>query len=43
LQNRGVELLNGPCDREWGMRSASFVDPAGHSWEVAQKLSPSQA
>jgi catechol 2,3-dioxygenase-like lactoylglutathione lyase family enzyme len=43
LKNRGVELVNGPCDREWGMRTASFVDPAGHSWEVAQKLSPSQA
>jgi len=38
LQQRGVELLTGPTDREWGMRTATFVDPAGHSWEVAQEL-----
>jgi hypothetical protein len=24
---RGVELLNGPADRLWGVRTASFVDP----------------
>jgi len=36
LKKRGVELLTGPTDREWGMRTATFVDPAGHSWEVAQ-------
>ncbi|WP_373988406.1 VOC family protein [Duganella sp. BuS-21] len=35
---RGVTLLQGPLDRPWGMRSANFVDPAGHSWEVAQKI-----
>jgi lactoylglutathione lyase len=35
----GVELLNGPMDREWGMRTASFTDPDGHIWEVAQQLS----
>jgi lactoylglutathione lyase len=34
----GVELLNGPVDREWGMRTASFTDPDGHIWEVAQRL-----
>lgn len=34
----GVELLNGPVDREWGMRTASFTDPDGHIWEVAQQL-----
>ena len=38
LQNRGVELLTGPRDRPWGMRTATFVDPAGHSWEVAQRI-----
>ena len=38
LQQRGVELLTGPTDRAWGRRTASFVDPAGHSWEVAQAL-----
>ena len=39
LGERGVELLTGPTDREWGMRTATFIDPAGHSWEVAQALS----
>jgi lactoylglutathione lyase len=38
LANRGVELLNGPIDREWGMRTAAFADPDGHIWEVAQQL-----
>ena len=37
--NRGVELLNGPIDREWGMRTAAFADPDGHVWEVAQNIS----
>ena len=40
LAERGVELLNGPIDREWGMRTACFADPDGHLWEVAQELSP---
>ena len=31
----GVELLNGPIDRPWGIRTASFKDPAGHIWEIA--------
>jgi lactoylglutathione lyase len=38
LAKRGVELLNGPMNREWGMRTASFTDPDGHIWEIAQKL-----
>lgn len=41
LQQRGVALLAGPVDKPWGMRCASFVDPAGHSWEVAAKIRPS--
>lgn len=36
LASRGVELLNGPIDRPWGVRTASFRDPAGHIWELAQ-------
>jgi catechol 2,3-dioxygenase-like lactoylglutathione lyase family enzyme len=40
LTGRGVELLNGPLDRRWGMRTACFADPDGHLWEVAQELSP---
>jgi catechol 2,3-dioxygenase-like lactoylglutathione lyase family enzyme len=38
LTERGVELLNGPMDRPWGIRTASFRDPAGHVWELAQPL-----
>ena len=30
LASRGVELLNGPIDRDWGLRTASFTDPDGH-------------
>ena len=33
--SRGVELLNGPMDRPWGIRTAAFADPAGHIWEIA--------
>ena len=36
LVSRGVELLNGPMDRPWGIRTASFRDPAGHIWEIAK-------
>lgn len=36
LAARGVELLNGPMDRPWGVRTASFVDPGGHIWEIAK-------
>jgi lactoylglutathione lyase len=38
LAAKGVELLNGPMDREWGVRTASFTDPDGHIWEVAGRL-----
>ena len=36
LASRGVNLLNGPIDRPWGVRTASFSDPAGHIWEIAK-------
>ena len=35
LAKRGVELLNGPMDRRWGVRTATFRDPGGHVWEIA--------
>ena len=35
-----VELLNGPMDRPWGIRSASFKDPGGHIWEISHELAP---
>ncbi len=38
LQARGVDLLNGPIDRAWGVRTAALAGPAGHVWEVAQKV-----
>ena len=36
LVRRGVKLLNGPMDRPWGIRTASFMDPAGNIWEIAK-------
>jgi lactoylglutathione lyase len=39
LREKGVELLNGPHDRPWGVRTAAFADPDGHVWEIAQSLS----
>jgi catechol 2,3-dioxygenase-like lactoylglutathione lyase family enzyme len=38
LAARGIELLNGPIDRAWGVRTACFADPDGHIWEVAAQL-----
>ena len=38
LAAHGVELLNGPLNRPWGVRTASFADPGGHIWEVAQEV-----
>jgi catechol 2,3-dioxygenase-like lactoylglutathione lyase family enzyme len=37
LRKRGVQVLAGPIDRAWGMRTANFVDPAGHAWEIGQR------
>ena len=38
LREIGVDLLNGPIDRPWGRRTASFSDPSGHVWEIAQVI-----
>ena len=38
LAQRGVRLLNGPMNRPWGPRTASFTDPGGHVWEIAQPV-----
>jgi len=38
LRDIGVNLLNGPIDRPWGRRTASFADPSGHVWEIAQLI-----
>jgi lactoylglutathione lyase len=38
LAKKGVSLLNGPMNRPWGLRTASFQDPDGHIWEMARSL-----
>ena len=38
LTARGVEMITGPADRPWGMRTVTFADPAGHIWEIAQGI-----
>ena len=38
LSRHGVELLNGPIDRPWGVRTAAFADPDGHIWEIAAEI-----
>lgn len=43
LARRGVALLNGPMNRPWGVRTASFTDPGGHIWEIAQDLPQAEA
>ena len=35
LSAAGVEILNGPIDRPWSVRTASFQDPSGNMWELA--------
>ena len=36
LRRRGAQLLNGPVDRPWGIRTASFRDPGGRIREIAR-------
>jgi catechol 2,3-dioxygenase-like lactoylglutathione lyase family enzyme len=38
LTARGVSMVNGPMDRPWGKRTASFADPDGNLWELAQDI-----
>ena len=38
LAAKGVSLLNGPVNQPWGLRTATFADPAGHIWEIAHDL-----
>ena len=38
IAGRGVRPLTGPADRDWGMRTATFADPGGNIWEIAQPL-----
>ena len=36
LRAKGVKFLIEPTTMPWGKRIATFEDPAGHNWEVAQ-------
>ena len=38
LAERGVPVISGPSDRDWGMRTVTFADPSGHVWEIAQEV-----
>ena len=38
LDQKGVAVISGPADRDWGMRTMTFADPGGHTWEIAQEL-----
>jgi catechol 2,3-dioxygenase-like lactoylglutathione lyase family enzyme len=38
LARRGATILNGPMDRPWGIRTASFADLDGHIWEIARRI-----
>ena len=35
IGNRGVEIVAGPQDHPWGLRTAAFLDPDGYVWEMA--------
>ena len=37
-RSRGVNFLRGPEYRPWGVRTATFQDPAGHLWEIAAPM-----
>jgi catechol 2,3-dioxygenase-like lactoylglutathione lyase family enzyme len=34
----GVTVIDGPADRDWGMRTLTFADPGGYTWGIAQDL-----
>jgi catechol 2,3-dioxygenase-like lactoylglutathione lyase family enzyme len=38
LKERGVTVTSGPADRDWGMRTLTFDDPGGTTWEIAQPV-----
>ena len=38
LDQHGVAVISGPADRVWGMRTMTFADPAGNTWEIVQEL-----
>ena len=38
LDQAQVATINGPADRDWGMRTLTFADPGGYTWEITQEL-----
>ena len=38
LDQHEVSIISGPADREWGMRTLTFADPGGYTWEITQEL-----
>lgn len=38
LDEAQVATISGPADRDWGMRTLTIADPAGHTWEITQEL-----
>jgi catechol 2,3-dioxygenase-like lactoylglutathione lyase family enzyme len=38
LAKHGVTVISGPADRDWGMRTLTFADSGGYTWEIAQEL-----
>lgn len=38
LSSRGAKFTGEPTNQPWGMRTATFFDPAGNSWEIAAQV-----
>ena len=38
LNQGDVAIISGPADRDWGMRTLTFADPGGYTWEITQEL-----
>ena len=42
LDQLAVSVIAGPTDRPWGMRTITFADPGGYTWEINQRLKEGQ-
>jgi catechol 2,3-dioxygenase-like lactoylglutathione lyase family enzyme len=38
LDEHGLQVISGPADRHWGMRTLTFADPDGYTWGIAEDL-----
>jgi catechol 2,3-dioxygenase-like lactoylglutathione lyase family enzyme len=38
LGEHNVEVISDPADRDWGMRTLTFADPGGYTWEITQEV-----